>query len=102
MSKPQPGRLDHRGPQAGIAGFRDPLFLFHIAASPGTWSQPGIRCQLATIGKAAIEALMPKHRGKFRSDTTKLQKLSARRSLWRVLGLKQRIAFGFYLSDLPA
>src|SRR3954454_5893416 len=31
MSKPQPSRLDHRGPQARIAGFRDSLFLFHIA-----------------------------------------------------------------------
>ena len=57
MAQPQPGQLDHRGPQLRIAGLRHALLVDDRAAAPGRRRQARIGGDLAAIGELPAEVL---------------------------------------------
>src|ERR1700746_706334 len=58
---PQPGELDHRGPQPRIAGLRHALLLPDASALPGSCRKPRIGGNLAAAGGLPIKRLRPEH-----------------------------------------
>ena len=53
VTYPQPGELDHRGPQPRIAGLRHALLVPDAAALPGRRRKARIGGDLAAVGEAA-------------------------------------------------
>jgi hypothetical protein len=49
IAQPQPGQLDHRRSQPGVAGLRDALLVPDRSALPGCQCKPGIGCDLSAI-----------------------------------------------------
>src|SRR3982074_1532659 len=63
VTYPQPGELDHRGPQPGIAGLRHALLMPDASALPGRCRKAGIGGDLSAIGELPIERLRPEDGG---------------------------------------
>src|SRR5438132_3968394 len=63
VTYPEPGDLDHRGPQPWIAGPRYALLVPDAPALPGRRRKARIGGDLAAVGELPVERLRPEHGG---------------------------------------
>src|ERR1700710_1548081 len=63
VAYPEPGELDHRGPQPGIAGLRYALLVPDTSALPGRRRKAGIGGDLSAVGELPVERLRPEDGG---------------------------------------
>src|SRR5258708_15618298 len=61
VTYPEPGELDHRGPQPWIAGLRHALLVPDASALPGRRRKARIGGDLAAVGELPVERLRPEH-----------------------------------------